>query len=142
MSGDQATAVAQKRGRFYVYQLFETPDIILYVGKGSGRRLQKQMRRFSLKGKIIKEFACEERAFECERRLIEIARPELNRNCGGAGGRVSPKPRERKTADERLMDRIGTRVFTARMLLRFDLRGLVEPGRLKRIIEVAHGAAI
>jgi hypothetical protein len=142
---DQATkAVAAKsRFRFYVYKLYEVPEVILYVGKGSGRRLKAQMRRHRLNGEVIKEFRCERDAFQFERKMIAAAMPELNKSPGGNGGTVRTKRRTpRKTADEKLMDKIGTRVYAARMLLRFDLKGLVDRGTFQRIREVAYGASL
>lgn len=35
-----------ERGRFYIYQLFDGAGTVHYVGKGSGRRLKLQMKRF------------------------------------------------------------------------------------------------
>lgn len=144
MSDQANEAVAPKsQKRFYVYKLFETAEVILYIGKGSGRRLKTQMRRHRLKGEIIKEFKCERDAFQFERKMIAAAKPELNKSPGGNGGTVKTKRRApRKTADEKLMDKIGTRVYAARMLLRFDLRGLVDRGTFQRIREVAYGASL
>lgn len=144
MSDQADEAVAAKRGVFYVYKLYNCPDVVLYVGKGSGRRLKEQMRRFRLMGEVVREFICERKAFQYERELIEAAKPELNKSPGGNGGWVRyKKPKTpRKTAEEKEMDRVGTRVYAARMLLRFDLRGIIDRGTYQRIKEVALGSSL
>jgi hypothetical protein len=144
MSGDQAEAVAAKsRKRFYVYMLYETPEVVLYIGKGSGRRFKTQLRRFHLSGRIVREFDCEREAFKCEQALIAASRPELNKNKGGSGGWKRYKaPKVRKLPNQALIDRLGTRVYCARMLLKFDLAKVVPPERLAIVKGVAYGAPL
>jgi hypothetical protein len=144
MSGDQAEAVAPetKRGRGRSpYRMSEAHR--LYIGKGSGRRFKIQLRRFNLSGRIVREFDCEREAFKCEQALIAASRPELNRNKGGAGGWKRYKaPKTRKLPNQALIDRLGTRVYCARMLLKFDLGKVLPPERLNIVREVAYGTPL
>lgn len=76
---------------FYVYRIFSIIGTI-YVGKGSGRRLSDQKRRFGADGEILAEFADEDAAFRAEKRFIRDLCPLENKNPGGAGGRVGVPP--------------------------------------------------
>ena len=124
-----------ERARFYIYRIFDGA-VTVYVGKGSGRRLKNQIRRFGLDGEIIEFLASEKSAYEAERRWIRELKPTENRNSGGGGGLVIRK-RIRRTKEEIEMARVGTRVYAARMLLRFDLRGHVSPERISKLKEIA-----
>lgn len=125
-----------ERGRFYVYRIFDGV-VTVYVGKGSGSRLQKQIRRFNLQGEVIEWVKSETVAYEAERRWIKRLKPTDNKNAGGAGGRAVQKRAARRTKAEIEMERIGTRVYAARMLLRFDLRGHISPEQICRLKEIA-----
>lgn len=77
--------------RYYVYQFVDDYGLPLYIGKGSGDRLQDQIRRFKREGHILNWFKCEIEAYKSEAILIDVLRPPLNK----MGGRmVFGKPRE------------------------------------------------
>lgn len=71
---------------FYVYRLYDLSGETLYIGKGSGTRLQVQKRRFGALGEIVKTFKSERAAYREEVRQIAVHRPRLNQNRGGGGG--------------------------------------------------------
>lgn len=83
--------------RFYVYRLYSDPGFTLYIGKGSGRRLKNQMRRFGLQGEVIERFKSEAKAYRREAELIARHRPSLNKAKGGNGLRAkrqyTPRPK-------------------------------------------------
>ena len=128
---------AEKPGKFYVYRIFDLGGTI-YVGKGSGGRLQKQIKRFAVLGEIVKWFKSEREAYAHERRLIEQLKPVLNRCAGGGGPRKGGRE-PRRFPWEIEMERIGTRVYAARGLLRFDLRPYLPESKIDQIRQVAYG---
>ena len=107
------------RTRFYVYEMLDG-DVVAYVGKGSGHRLEVQRRHFGLPGRVAAEFSSEARAYAFERELISRLKPVLNRHPGGNGSRAR---RHREPRWCREMERLGTRKYAALALLRFDTRG-------------------
>lgn len=128
---------------FYVYRIFDG-DVTVYVGKGSGRRLHNQKRRFGLDGSIIEKCRSDNHAFEREVHWIKRLKPTDNRLPGGNGGRCSPKARPRLSKDFREIERVGPRRFAARFLLtRLDERNCDQYGvskvGLSRLREVANG---
>lgn len=104
--------------RFYVYQLTHG-DEIMYVGKGSGTRLQRQIHDFGLKGSVIARFKREKDAYAHEIHVIADLSPRLNRHAGGNGNMATPAKRHARSKDEILMNRIGTRAYAARFLLAY-----------------------
>lgn len=72
-------------GSFYIYAFFDGAQT-LYVGKGTGRRLQKQEKRFGIPGKIVEWVDSEEAAYKREKHWISELRPTENRDAGGRGG--------------------------------------------------------
>jgi hypothetical protein len=78
---------------FYLYRIFYG-DMLLYIGKGSGRRLESQKRAFGVDGEIIARYDDEDKCFAAEKRLIARLDPPLNRHPGGCGGRLGQQIRE------------------------------------------------
>ena len=72
--------------KFYVYRILGEMGETVYIGKGSGRRLEKQKRRFGAEGEIIAEFGTERQAYSHERKLVADLNPPLNMCAGGGGG--------------------------------------------------------
>jgi hypothetical protein len=105
------------RKRFYVYRIFDDPAVTLYVGKGSTDRLEAQKRRFRANGEVIEWQSSEKECYRRERHFIALLKPALNKHPGGNGSTAS-KTYYRRTAEEIEMDRVGTRVYAARALLR------------------------
>lgn len=72
--------------KFYVYRILGEMGETVYIGKGTGGRLAKQMRRFMASGEIIARFGTERQAYLHEKKLIAEFAPPLNRCSGGGGG--------------------------------------------------------
>ncbi len=106
--------------RFYVYRLFDAAGTTLYIGKGSGTRLKNQIRNQSASGEILERFKGERAAYRRERELIAELKPTRNRHPGGNGSRAARAARKPGWLAE--MERIGTRAYAARLLLKFDYR--------------------
>lgn len=117
-----------EEGRFYVYKLMGDGGTVLYVGKGSGRRLQVQMSKRQCHGEIIARFKSERDAYAYEVLAIAELKPELNRHKGGNGCRAVRRV-ERKPKWLKEMDAIGTRAYGARLLLKFT-----RPNPTKRLV--------
>lgn len=89
----------------YVYRIFDGCETV-YVGKGSGRRLALQMRKFGCDGEKLVTGLSDDDAFDAERDWIKKLLPTANKAAGGNGGRVrqrSPSRAEieaRKTIEE------------------------------------------
>ena len=109
--------MASKTARaFYVYALKDEIGVVRYIGKGSGRRLKTQERRYGLAGTILEWCKTEAHAYAREISFIATYHPELNIHPGGNGARAQ-QVRRRRTRDEMEMERVGTRRYTARYLL-------------------------
>jgi hypothetical protein len=118
--------MADTAWRFYVYRFDNDDGECIYIGKGTGRRLKAQNRRFGREGYIVKLFKSESAAFNYEARLIAKLKPSENKIAGGGGAITRTKtPRIGMSKEYREMRRIGTRAYVARALLRFDLRGFI-----------------
>lgn len=103
--------------RFYVYT-FSDEGGTVYVGKGSGKRFAHQCRRFfPAHGEIVERFSCEDRAYRAERKYIADMNPRVNVHPGGNGSRTTPQRKERMGKFEKLIGKIGTRAYAARILL-------------------------
>jgi hypothetical protein len=124
---------------FYVYRIFDITETTIYIGKGTGRRLERQMRRFGAQGEILKRFKFEDDAFEFERAEIRRRCPTHNKSTGGEGGRLDGRDKT-----ERLMDKIGPRRYVAQMLMRFGdgLLKYIDQSKLDAIRQVADGPRI
>lgn len=120
--------------RFYVYELADDSGAVRYVGKGSGDRLKVQRRRYGLAGHEVARFRRESDAYGFERERIAECRPPLNKHPGGNGSRATPV-RVRRQQFELDIERIGSRRYAARMLLRFGWAG----SKVEEIRRIAHG---
>ena len=134
----------QDDGLFYVYAI-RRDEVIVYVGKGSGRRSAASARRCGGVAEIVKRFSSEDKAFAFEREMIAKLSPEMNISAGGNGGRVKKRVR-RATRRPALteMERVGMRVYAARFLLtRLNEHNCEQYGvskvDLSRLAEVANG---
>lgn len=72
---------------FYVYRILGEQGETVYIGKGTGRRLQQQKRRFQADGEVLRWCRTEDSAYRCERELIAHYNPPLNKSPGGNGSR-------------------------------------------------------
>jgi hypothetical protein len=121
------------RHKFYVYRLNDENGKTLYVGKGSGARLNRQKSKFSLQGEVVCSFKSEAKAYQREKELISLLSPKLNKYPGGNGSKAA-KTRLPKWVAE--IESVGTKTFAARLLLSF---GLCHPSKLDDIRQVAYG---
>ena len=111
--------------QFYVYRFDNDEGQCIYIGKGSGRRLTTQNKRFGRVGYVVKWFASERAAFRFEAALIAKLKPFENKVAGGGGAIARRKlGSKRKPAEYREMQRIGTRAYVAKFLLTRDFRSL------------------
>lgn len=136
---------------FYVYRIFDGMETV-YVGKGSGRRLQSQIRNFSLPGEVVEICKSDDDAFAREIHWISVLRPTANKAGGGNGGRVLPKikPAWLVKAEKEYQkfvaeyERVGPRRYVAQFLSRkIDEQNCEALGASKveliRLREVANG---
>jgi len=70
---------------FYVYRILGEMGETVYIGKGYGRRLHNQKRRFMSDGEVIEWCSTDKQAFRRERELIAEHNPPLNKSRGGNG---------------------------------------------------------
>ncbi len=114
---------------FYVYRIFGEAGETIYVGKGIGRRLANQKRRFGLAGEIVKTFRTERAAYNFEATLIAKLKPSANKVAGGGGAITQRRLRVPRWFNKQLreIEAIGSRRWVARELLKRDLRGFVTP---------------
>lgn len=114
---------------FYVYRILGEMGETVYIGKGSGQRLNRQMRRFASDGEIIERFSTERQAYRAEIKLIELHNPPLNR-CSGGGGGIYGRSNARGGTENDLFEIaariISTLRFPQRNFLWFDMRPTLE----------------
>lgn len=122
---------------FYVYRIFDGPTTV-YVGKGSGRRLQSQQYAFHLPGEIVEHCKSDDHAFQRERHWISILQPTENISAGGNGGRAKKKRVwVGRTKLDVAMRKYGTRYGSAMVLLTFlDERNCEQYGVPKENIQI------
>lgn len=121
--------------KFYIY-CFREGEAVLYVGKGTGRRLKQQEKRFGVAGQILEYADSEEAAYRRECHWIALLMPTENKNKGGGGSYSDPNPipialrgqvslaewkRHKREADKesREIAELGTQKYAARAILRF-----------------------
>ncbi len=121
--------------RHYVYELTAPCGRVVYVGKGSGLRLKRQCSRTGLSGRIVSEHRTDKEAYCAEVARIAELRPEMNVLRGGNGPRVSLK---RPPKWYREIERVGVRVYAARLLLKFAPH-MIAPSKVDEIRQVARG---
>jgi hypothetical protein len=123
--------------RFYVYALKACDAVTAYIGKGSGRRLQNQIRAFGLPGEIIACCKSERDAYAVEREKISELKPLLNWHPGGNGSWAIPEKPYRKDKWDLECDRIGTRAMSARICLRYFY--MFDQSEVEALRRVAYG---
>lgn len=114
---------------FYTYKILGEGGELIYIGKGTGARLQKQMRRFQSSGEIIARYSTERQAYMAEKALIAEIKPPLNRCSGGGGGIFGlSHPRIDEDAIFRVSARIIKTLQHYKQIRRFkvDLRAALE----------------
>lgn len=131
---------------FYVYRIFDGA-VTVYIGKGSGKRLEAQKRRFGCDGEIIERCRSDDHAFERERHWIASLKPTDNISPGGNGGRCKPKRVPRKPKEYLEMERVGLRRYAARFLLtKLDESNCeqhgISPAAIVKLRNVANSVAI
>ena len=112
------------------------------------------MRSHSLDGREIAIFYNEAEAYTHEKRVIAELTPAMNKCPGGNGSRATPKLAYRKTKEDKEMDRLGTRKYSAILLLNKyiafkcleskivypnDVVECFDNMPVKRLLEVANG---
>jgi hypothetical protein len=102
---------------FYVYEIYDENNSVVYVGKGIKYRAKVSMKeRCGSSYKIVERFEHEHKAFQYEKNLIAKYENLQNKNKGGFGGSVLKGDKE-----SRLMLEIGTKAYAARVLLNYYL---------------------
>lgn len=132
--------MAAREWIFYVYDIIKD-GLVVYVGKGSGYRLNSQKKRFSADGYKAALFFNEQDAYDYEIERIAELKPALNIHAGGNGARKQKKitRKPKLFAWEREINLIGSRVYAARILLSRDTTGYIDKSNLDRIREIAYG---
>lgn len=138
-------AKRQTLWKSYVYALTKDGQI-LYIGKGTSRRLAQQRTNFGLDGHELARFKTEQDAYNFERIAISHHNPWLNKHPGGNGSWSQPSTQpkmDRQTRDDyELMKRIGTKAFAARILLSCKDKGIVTMDERSEIIFQAIGYGV
>jgi hypothetical protein len=119
---------------FYVYRIYDG-EVTVYIGKGRGRRLSDQKRRFALSGEILKSFSSERAAYAFEAKQIAKMKPIANKVAGGGGAitRRNIKLPIWFTRQVKEIERVGSRRWVARELLKLDLSGSVSPDTVHKL---------
>ena len=117
---------------FYVYRILGEMGETVYIGKGYGRRLHHQKRRFMSDGEVMEWCSTDKQAFRRERELIAKHSPPLNRIAGGGGSVTRHKNRLPVwfTRQIKEIERVGSRRWVARELLKLDHSSVVTPGTI------------
>lgn len=127
-----------KEQRFYVYEIFKDAEL-LYIGKGSGRRLQTQKKNFNADGRVIEWFFSEEKAYSFEKKQIAQKSPPLNRHKGGNGSKAQKIKREVKPLWFKEIESLGSRKYAARLWLKFAPLNMRSSSIVESIRGVAYG---
>lgn len=126
--------------RFYVYEIRDQAENVLYVGKGSGRRMFVSARAHGGKAIDVAWFVSEKDAYHYEVVRIRESSPSNNKHVGGNGARVrAPAKNKRKTKFERTIEAIGTRAYAARLWLACAKSGLCDLSKLELVRQAAYG---
>lgn len=126
--------------RFYVYEIRDQFGNVLYVGKGSGRRMFVSAKAHGGEAIDVAWFVSEKDAYHYEVIRIRESNPSNNKHVGGNGARArAPSKTNRKTKFERTIDAIGTRAYAARLWLACAKSGLCDLSKLELVRQVAYG---
>ncbi len=126
--------------RFYVYALIDAGKIV-YIGKGSGRRLSVQRRAHRCDGYELARFKRERDAYQHEIAAIAELSPERNKHPGGNGSRAVPQRTPPAPAWLKEINRVGSRVYAARLLVD-RYAHMLDPSKVDAIRRVAYGAGL
>jgi hypothetical protein len=113
---------ARMSAKFYVYEILSDAGDIIYVGKGSGNRINVSKRhQAGFEAREVARFFNELDAYDFEVKHIAETNPQNNKHAGGNGsfsgfvknssGYVSKEVRD--------MRRIGARAYAARLLINY-----------------------
>ena len=123
------------RAKYYVYEVLGEDGRVLYVGKGSGRRMSVSMReRGGSSCVAVRHFASESAAYAFEVKHIAKHINLMNKCKGGNGSKAA---KNRKPRWEIEIDRIGTKTYAARLLMKY--LPYVDQSKVEEIRRVAHG---
>lgn len=130
---------SKQNSRFYTYKLTDNEGKVAYIGKGSGNRLDRQMKRYQMQGEYVTWHKNERYAYSKEVQLIAELKPYLNKKKGGNGKYALPKPPEKRVNDPfyKLCDKLGTRVVAARICMNYWY--MFEPSKVEQIRKIAYG---
>ena len=130
--------------QFYVY-CFRQNGTVVYVGKGSGRRFAEQVKAHSWMpnciGGIVRYFASERAAYDYEAHLIAKWNPTRNANKGGGGAITRRKEYVSAHIQRELrrMERMGSRKYVARELLKLDIFPHVGLKTFNNLVQIGYG---
>lgn len=127
--------------RFYVYAVFGSFGELLYVGKGSGKRMGvSQKERGGHTAHELAYFRKERDAYAFEVSAIAEMKPALNVHVGGNGSRAKVRRPEAAPKWARAIDAIGSRKYAARLWLSAlkscMLVGADFPGDLSKVEQI------
>ena len=126
--------------RFYVYEIRDQSGNVLYVGKGSGRRMFVSAKTHGGVAIDVAWFASEKDAYRYEVIRIKDSNPSNNKHAGGNGAKARATTRnKKKTKFERTVESIGTRAYAARLWLACAKSGLCDLSKIDLVRQVAYG---
>lgn len=105
--------------RFYVYEVLDALGRVIYVGKGSERRIDASRReRGGVSAQEVARFKKESDAYAFEIAHIAERSPELNKHPGGNGSKAA-RQCTKKTQFERAYEALGPRAMAAQLWLAY-----------------------
>lgn len=123
--------------RFYVYEIVDG-DRVIYVGKGSGDRMYVSAKVRGGEPREVARFKREKDAYAHEVERISWYTGLLNIHRGGNGSWCKRRYRaQTRPARFPEIDRIGTRAYAARLLIKYCAPYL-DPNKLIQIIQIAY----
>ena len=124
--------------RFYVYRVLDAAGAVIYIGKGTGKRMFVSLKeRGGATVEAIKHFAQESAAFKYEAKLIAKLSPCKNKANGHNGPSKPRAPLKGKFYMN--CERLGTRVVAARLWLAFANKNNADMSKVDAIRSVAYG---
>lgn len=121
--------------KFFVYALTDQRGNIVYIGKGSGRRLKNQIRSKGFDGHELCRFKSEKLAYDYEKKRIAEDKPTLNIHPGGNGCTAQKESNPKWLKD---IEKIGTRAYAARLLVRFG-GDMISPSEIETFRKIGYG---